>query len=115
MQITLKEAAAASAVGTNLMAGHRAQMTPRYRRVTRLGIVGSTNPGDASVDLFYGSSYIGTFFNTTGGANLIPLDAKDMVPVPTNMIMEPNEPLNVLISDAGAGNIIVVTMEVQEL
>lgn len=114
MNITVKEASAASAVGTNLMAGHRAQMVPRVRRVTRIGVVGSTNPGDGAVDLFYGSTYIGTFYNTSGGANLIPLDSKDMVPVRSNMAMEANEPLNILISDAGATNVLVVSAEVQE-
>jgi hypothetical protein len=112
--ITVKEAAAASAVGTNLMAGHRLQIAPRYRRVRRMGVVGSTNPGDGSVDLFYGDTFIGTFFNTSGGANLIPLDAKDMIKVPSNLAMLPFEPLNLLISDAGVSNIMVVTMEVEE-
>lgn len=113
--ITVKEAAAASAVGTNLMAGNRMQTNPRPRFVRRIGVVGSAAVGDASVDLFYGNTFIGTFFNTSAGANLIPLDAKDMVPVSSNVGMEPNEPLNVLISDAGATNVLVVSLELVEL
>ena len=114
MLVSIKEASAASAVGTNLMAGHRAQIIPKYRQVRRLGLVGSANPGDASVDLFYGDTYIGTFFNTTGGANVIPVDSKDMIRVPSNLALLPNEPLNLLISDAGATNILVCVMEIQE-
>lgn len=113
--ITIKEAAAASAVGTNLMAGHRLQTAPRPRYVRRIGVVGSTAAGDASVDMFYGNVYIGTFFNTTPGANVIPLDAKDMVPVSANVGMEPNEPLHVLISKVSAANVLAVTLELVEL
>lgn len=112
---TVKEASAASAVGTNLMAGHREQMRNAYRVVKRLGLVGSTNPGDAAVQLFYGNTFIGEFFNTSGGANLIPLEAKDLVTVSSDVACEPGEPLNVIISDAGAGNVIVVTLDVEEL
>lgn len=112
--ITIKEAAAASAVGTNLMAGNRMQIVPRVRTVQRIGVVGSAAVGDASVDLFYGNTYIGTFFNTSAGANLIPLDAKDLVNVASNVGMEPNEPLNLLVSDAGATNVLVITLEILE-
>lgn len=112
--ITVKEAAAASAVGTNLMAGHRMQIVPRYRRVSRIGVTGSAAAGDASVDLFYGDTYIGTFYNTTLGANILPLDGRDMMNVPSTWALSPNEPLNILISDAGATNILYVTLEIQE-
>lgn len=112
--VTVKESTAGSAVGTNLMAGHRQQIVPRYRRVTRLGVVGSAAAGDAAVDLFYGDTYIGTFYNTTSGANVIPVDSKDMMSVPSQYVLEPNEPLNLLISDAGSTNVLVVTMEIQE-
>lgn len=113
--ITIKESAAASAVGTNLMAGNRVQSAPRPRFVKRIGVVGSAAVGDSSVDLFYGNVYIGTFFNTTLGAAVLPLDARDMINVSSNVGMEPNEPLNVLISKASTTNILAVTLEIQEL
>lgn len=113
--ITIKEATAASAVDTNLMAGHRLQISPRFRRVRRLGVVGSAAVGDAAVDLFYGDTFIGRFYNTSAGASLIPLDAKDMMPVVSRYALERNEPLNLLISDAGATNILVVTLEIEEM
>lgn len=80
-----------------------------------MGVVGSAAVGDAAVDLFYGDTYIGTFYNTTAGANVIPVDSKDLLRVPSQYVLEPNEPLNVLISDQGATNVLVVTMEIQEL
>jgi len=113
--ITIKEAAAASAVGTNLMAGHRLQTAPRPRFVRRIGVTGSAAAGDAAVDMFYGNVYIGTFYNTTLGANIIPLDAKDMVQVSSNVGMEPNEPLHILIAKVSTTNILAVTLELVEL
>ncbi len=101
-------------MGTNLLSGNRVQIAPVYRRVKRIGLVGSAAVGDASVDLFYGSTYIGTFFNTSAGANLIPLDAKDLISVESEEVCLPGEPLNVLISDAGGTNVLVTTLEIEE-
>ncbi len=113
MLISVAEPGVATAVGYNLMAGHRAQIVPRVRRVTKIGIAGSTNPGDGSVDLFYGDVYIGTFFNSRAGANTFP-NQDDMQPVTSQWALEPNEPLNLLISDAFAGNVARIQMEIQE-
>ena len=112
--ITVKESAAGSAVGTNLLSGNRLQNGVSYRRVRRIGVVGSAAVGDASVDLFYGSLYVGTFFNTSAGANLVPLEAKDMMPIAGEDLAQPGENINVLISDAGATNVLVVTLEIDE-
>jgi len=112
--ITVKEDSAASAVGTNLLAGNRVQISPNFRRVKRLGFVGSAAIGDASVDLFYGSEYIGTFFNTTAGASKIPTNDTDMLLIADERLAVPGEPLNLLVSDAGATNIVVATLEIEE-
>lgn len=113
--ITVKEASAASVIGTNLMSGNRIQTAASFRKVNRIGVVGSAVPGDASVDLFYGSEYIGTFFNTTGGANLIPTSNVDMIEIPDEKFTEPGEPINLLISDVGATNVLAVTLEIDEV
>jgi len=112
--ITIKEAAVGQAVGTNLMAGNRLQTAPRPRFVKRIGVVGSAVPGDASVDLFYGNTFIGTFFNTTIGA-VVPLDSKDIVQVASNLGMEPYEPLHVLTSKVSTTTVMTVSLEIQEL
>lgn len=113
--ITLKGVAAASAtVGTNMMAGHRLQIAPKLRRVSRIGVTGSAAAGDSAVDLFYGDTYIGTFYNTTLGANIIPLDSKDMMNVTSTYVLDRNEPLNLLVSTQPTTNPLNVSMEIQE-
>lgn len=112
--ITFKESAAASAVNTNLFAGNREQIKNRARRVRRIGVVGSAAVGDASVDLFYGSTYVGTYYNTSAGAAVVPLESKDLIPVAGNMVCEPGEPINVLVSDASGTNVLVITLEIEE-
>ncbi len=112
--ITIKETTAASAVNTNLMAGHREQTKYSYRDVKKIGVVGSVNPGDASVDLFYGSTFVGTFFNSTGGANVIPKPDTDMMEIDDDNFCNPGEPINVIISDAGLTNVLVVTLVIEE-
>jgi len=112
--VTVKEASAASVVGTNMMSGNRVQVASTFRRVRRLGVVGSAAAGDSSVDLFYGSVFVGNFFNTTAGADKVPTNNVDMIPVTDDNIANPGDPINLLISDAGATNILVATLEIEE-
>lgn len=112
---TVAEAAAAQAAGTNLMSGNRFQFDSRPRVVTQIGVTGSTNPGNASVDLFYGNTIIGTFSVTTSGANVLPLQAKDFIPVTSNQALLPNEPLNILTHTPSTTNAMQVTVVIQEL
>lgn len=110
--ITFKEASAASAVGTNLMPA-RFATSPKFRRISRIGVVGSAVLGDASLDVYYGDHYVGTFFPTTIGV-VIPVDSKDMIPVSDDTLCQPGEPISVIVSDASATNVFVVTLEIQE-
>ena len=113
--ITIKGPAAASCpVGTNLMAGHRLQIVPQIRRVSRIGVTGSAAAGDSAIDLFYGDTFLGTFYNTTLGANIIPLDSKDMMNVTSRYALDRNEPLNLLVSVAPTTNPLNVSMEISE-
>lgn len=115
-EYTIKESAAATAIDTDLIATQAARImtSHRYRRVVRIGVVGSANPGDFGVDLYYGSTFISRFYNTSGGANLIPLEAKDLKNVGSDLVNEPGEPLRLVIIDAGATNIAVITLDIQE-
>lgn len=111
--ITVEESSAASAVGTNLMSGNRVQVASTRRRVRRIGVTGSAVLGDAELQLFYGSVFVGNFRPTTIGV-VMPLDARDMIPVVDDNICMPGESLNLFVSDAGATNIIRATMEIEE-
>jgi hypothetical protein len=111
--VTFKESAAATTVGTDIFDGNKHQVSSKWRRVTHIGVVGSTNPGDAAVELFYGARSQGTFYNTQGGANLIP-NVDDLAPVGGGQRCQPNEPIRVEINDASAGNVLAVTLVIHE-
>lgn len=113
--VTIKESAAATAVGTNLTANTRIFTSGKHRYVRRIGVVGSSAVGNAAVQLFYGNRFIGEFQNTTSGANVIAVDAKDFITLPPTVINQAGEPLLVLISTASATNILAVTLDVVEL
>lgn len=112
--ITFQESAAATAAGTDLFANNFFQFDARPRIVSRIGVSGSSAAANASVDLFYGTEKIGTFFNTSGGAVAAPLDAKDMMPVRSNRAILPYEPVRVLVNTASATNKLTITLEIQE-
>lgn len=112
---TVKESSAASAVGTDLLANTFFSNAGTLRRVTRAALVGSATIGDAAVDIFAGSTFLARLYNTTAGANVIPVEAKDYVEIESDTVAEPFEPLRALISDAGATNVLVLAIEFEEL
>lgn len=113
VSVTFKESSAGSAVGTNLFSGNQFQGSTRFRKVNRIGVVGSSAAANAAVDLFYGSTKIGTFYNTTSGA-VAPLEAKDLVPVAGTMLCDPGELINVLINTVSVTTALTITLEIQE-
>lgn len=113
--LIITEASAASAAGTNLMANNRFSVSNTYRKVVRIGVVGSSAVGNASIDVFYGATMIANNLkNTSGGANLTPLEAKDIVPLRSDYWCEPGEPLIVSINTPSASNALTVYLEVAE-
>lgn len=113
--VTIKETSAATAAGTDLMANNFFQFDARARIVSRIGVVGSSAVGNAAVDLFYGTEKIATIYNTTSGANVIAVEAKDMMPIRSNRALFPHEPLRVIVNTASATNILAITLEIQEV
>lgn len=112
---TVLESAAASAVGTDLLDGNKVQLSGLPRRVTHIGVVGSTAIADCAVELFYGSTFMGKFYNTTAGASKIPTANADLIPVGGPLVCAPNDPVHVFIADVGVGNVIAVTLVIQEI
>jgi len=113
--IVLTETAAGTGVGTNLIVslGTRAVTSPRYRYIRRIGVTGSSAAYNASVDVFYGQTYIGTFFNTTSGA-VGPVDAKDFMTLAPTKVCEPGEQLSVVISKSSATNAMTIVLDIVE-
>jgi hypothetical protein len=110
--MTIVESAAASAVGTDLMDGERLQTSSLARRVVAVGLGGSTAVGDWAIDLFYGSEFVGRFYNTTTD-NAI--DTQDMLAVPGILVCSPNEPIHCFVHDPSNGNAGVIQLAIAEL
>lgn len=113
--ITIKESAAATAVGTDLIATLAAQwsQSPNLRRVTRAALVGSAAAGDAQVQIWYGQTLIASLYNSTAGA-VVPVEAKDYINIPSRMVCERGEALRAVISDASATNALILVLETEE-
>lgn len=112
--ITVQESAAASAVGTDLMANSRVKTANVPRVVASIGVTGSAVLGDSSLDLFYGTRYIGTFFPTTIGV-VLPKADSDIMALPSREVCMPGEPIALLVSDAGATNVMRATLNIVDL
>lgn len=110
--MTIVEASAASAVGTDLMDGERLQTSSLPRRVTQIGLGGSTAVGDWAIDLFYGSEFVGRFYNTTTD-NAI--DDTDMLNIPGILVCAPNEPIHLFVHDPSNTNAGVIQLGIQEI
>jgi len=110
---TFVESAAASAVGTDMAQNEFWRMSSVPRIITGFGIVGSTNAGDAAVELLVnGQTYVKQY-NTTGGANKVPSVETDIlrvgIPVPAGALIQCK------IVDAGVGNVLVGTVQLQPM
>jgi hypothetical protein len=110
--ITVTEASAESAIGTDLMDGERLQTSALPRRVVQMGIGGSTAVGDCAVDLFYGSEFVARVYNTTTN-NAI--KGEEMINIPGILVCAPNEPIHLFVHDAGHTNVMVVQLGIQEI
>lgn len=91
------EAAAASAVGTDLIAGKQGQTAAYPRVLEGLYLIGSAAVGDAAIELFAGDTRLGVFRNTgTTGPDL----SRDFQAVGVGI--HAGEPLYAKIIDASA-------------
>lgn len=79
------------------------------RKLTKIGVVGSTNAGDAGFDLYAGGKYLGSFMNTTGGANVVAKENQDLIST-TEDIIPGNVTLVGIVNDAAAANPVQVTV-----
>lgn len=115
--VGIKESAAASAAGTDLMTqGNNSffQFDSRPRIVSRIGVTGSSAVINAAVDLFYGTEKIGTFYNTQSGAAAVQ-EARDLKPVRSNRALMPHEPLRIIVNTPSAATALYVELEIQEV
>lgn len=97
-------------VGTGLGVKQAQQGNGLGRKLMKFGMVGSTNPGDCGLDLYAGGKYIGSFMNTTGGANVVPKEASDLVVIQSEDIIPANVTLLGIVNDAASTNPVQVTL-----
>ena len=62
--------AAQAALGENLASGKWWEKSKFPRRITRVGLVGSTAEADCAIDLFYGDKQVGSKILSSEGANI---------------------------------------------
>lgn len=105
--------AAVFALGYNMAAGKWYERSGKFRAITKAALVGSTNPADCAAEIYYGTQLVAKIYNSTGGANKVPVDT-DWTSLPVDWINEPNEPIRVVCVDAAAGNDVCLGLQIQE-
>jgi len=78
------------------------------RKIHGIAVVGSTNAADCAFTLKAGGKEFGTFYNTTGGANVAPKMDSDLQPIYSEDIIPSGAPLVGMVVDAAASNDVVV-------
>ena len=79
------------------------------RKLQKIGVTGSAAAGDFGFDLYAGGHYLGSYMNTTLGV-VVPLEARDLVAIPSEDIIGANVSLIGIINDAAATNPVIVTI-----
>lgn len=114
MLTQLESAAGNIKAGANLIAGHRLQAQPVRRRIRKIALVGSAVLRDAYVDIFVGSTYLGTFYPTTIGV-VTALEARDFIEADSTIVVERNELINVIVGSVSVTNAFFLQMEIENL
>lgn len=97
------ESSPGSAVGVDLMSGHREQSRGFARGFVGAALTGSAAAGDAEVKIYVGDTYVGRITNQRTGSEV--LDVVDWQKI--GRVIPPGENLRAEISDAGATNVLI--------
>lgn len=103
---TTLEASAASTV--DLFASEAHRQAPYNRKIVGFGLVGSTNPSDAAVELRIAGQIVGKYYNTTGGASKVPTVENDIQRL--NVLVPAGSIVQAQIVDAGVTNVLAATI-----
>lgn len=114
MLTQLESAAGNIKAGGNLISGHRLQAQPVRRIIKKIALVGSAVLRDAYVDVFIGSTYLGTFYPTTIGV-VTPLEARDFIDTDKTLVVERNELINVIVGSVSVTNAFFLQMQIENL
>lgn len=78
------------------------------RTLSSVAVVGSTNIGDFGIELWAGNARKGIFFNTAGGANVVPVRDDEKFP---KILVPANNELQCKVIDAALANNVVVQVK----
>ena len=109
----VESAAAATAVGGNLMAGHDLETDNWYRKVTWIGVTGSDAVGECIIEVKYGDHKVGETqnYHTTGV-----LTWDQVQPIASRLTCRPGEAIKlVLRGAASATNALEIVMGIKEI
>jgi len=96
--ISSGEAAATLTAGTDAFRNNRKRTSSRPRVVTGIAIVGGNAINEASVDLYAGDHFFGTFYNTHSGV-VAPIMPDDLQPIRPTAVA-PGDGISALIATA---------------
>lgn len=110
MIISTKNTAADAVVGFDCFASADGRIDNRWRKITHIAVVGSTNPGDFAISLKVGNTtLVENIYNSQGGANVAP-NNDDFVAV--NEKVKPGVPIKCVVTDAAAGNDVIIALKI---
>lgn len=101
----VSKTAATCIVGYNMFQNETWNNVSYARKIKSFAIVGSTNVGDCAVDLKIGQRIVGTFYNTQGGANVVPEKEDTKFP---NAYVKSGDQVQCIVTDAAAANPVIV-------
>lgn len=105
----IKVAQATAVANYNILQGEKYKSANYKRMLKSAALVGSTNPGDCSVEFWAGESRLGKIFNSSGGANLVP--KKDDLQY-INAVIAKGSELQAKVVDAAVGNDIILQVSI---
>lgn len=101
--------AVADAAGKDYLTGKVYAISNRPRHIEAAGFVGGVNPGDSAVDVYSGGNFIGTIYNSRGGANISFQYLTDLKPF--DFVAGPGELIQALLKTNGGTNLLEFAMD----
>lgn len=102
---SVKKTAAVAIVDADLFKDEGWITDMKHRILSQIAVVGSTNPNDFAVKIFAGNRELGTFYNSQGGANVVP-NKDDLIPV--GAFIPGGQRLRCIVIDAAAANDVII-------
>ena len=104
--------AAQAALGTNLADGKYWEESPFPRRITRIGLIGSTAEADCKVSVHYGDKKVGEKILSSEGANIGIKYQDDVAVMNTQQFCAAGTKIKIVVEDAAATNAVILHLNI---